>query len=369
MGRYEISELVGNTGLVKKVDVLIIGLGPAGGAAAIAAAREGLSVLVVDRRKEVGVPVQCAEFIPLPMGKYAQSEGVILQRITGMKSLLPSGAVEETEFPGLMIDRAAFDKALANDAARFGAMLQLDSRLMKLDAAGSRAWVKTAQGEDEIEYRVLIAADGPHSTVAESLGLPELEIVYTRQYTVPLNQDYADTDIWLSDAFPGGYGWLFPKGKFANLGLGADKRFASDLKAPLDALHSQLVTEGRVGAEISYRTGGAIPVGGLREQLVVGNIMITGDAAGLTHPITGAGISAGVVSGERAGQAAAAWLQDQDKNALADFEEDIRDQFETTLQRAVARRQWLNQHWKSETAQKDAMHRKGWIAFPEYFSA
>ncbi|TCV82554.1 NAD(P)/FAD-dependent oxidoreductase [Sulfurirhabdus autotrophica] len=354
--------------MVKKVDVLIIGLGPAGGAAAVAAAREGLSVLVIDRRKEVGLPVQCAEFIPLPMGKYAQSEGVIFQRITGMKSLLPSGAVEETEFPGLMIDRAAFDQALANEAARNGAVLQLESRLVRLDAAESRAWIKTALAEEEIEYRVLIAADGPHSTVAESLGLPELDIVHTRQYTVPLKQAYEDTDIWLSDAFPGGYGWLFPKGKFANLGLGADKHFTADLKTPLDALHSQLVAEGRVGEEISYRTGGAIPVGGLREQLVVGNIMLTGDAAGLTHPITGAGISAGVVSGERAGQAAAAWLNGQDKKAFADFEEDIRDQFETTLKRAVERRQWLNQHWKSEEAQKDAMHRKGWIAFPEYFS-
>lgn len=353
--------------MVKKVDVLIIGLGPAGGAAAVAAAREGLSVLVIDRRKEVGLPVQCAEFIPLPMGKYAQTEGVIYQRITGMKSLLPSGAVEVTEFPGLMIDRAAFDQALANEAAQNGAVLQLESRLVKLDAEGSRAWIKTAHVEEEIEYHVLIAADGPHSTVAESLGLPELDIVYTRQYTVPLKQAYADTDIWLSDAFPGGYGWLFPKGKFANLGLGADKRFTSDLKSPLDALHSQLVAEGRVGEEITYRTGGAIPVGGLREQLVVGNIMLTGDAAGLTHPITGAGISAGVVSGERAGQAAAAWLN-HDKKAFIDFEEDIRDQFETTLKRAVERRQWLNQHWQSEEAQKDAMHRKGWIAFPEYFS-
>jgi len=52
---------------------------------------------------------------------------------------------------------------------------------------------------------------------------------------------------------------------------------------------------------------------------------------------------------------------------LADFEEDIRDQFETTLQRAVERRRWLNRHWKSDAAKQDAMHRKGWIAFPEYF--
>ena len=351
-----------------KVDVLVIGLGPAGGVAALVAARAGLSVLAVDRRKEVGVPVQCAEFIPLPMGKYAQGKGVFRQSISGMKSFLPSQAVEETAFPGLMIDRAAFDQAFASEAAQAGAQLYLDSRLLKLDADTSRAWVKTPGDEVEISYRILIAADGPHSTVAESLGMPHLEIVHTRQYTVPLLKPFADTDVWLSDDFPGGYGWLFPKGNYANLGLGADKHLSTDLKTPLDALHQHLMAEGRVGAEISYRTGGAIPVGGLREQIVVGNIMLTGDAAGLTHPITGGGISAAVVSGERAGQAAVALLVDNDADALDDFDEDIRDQFEATLQRAVARRRWMKQYWHSESARQDTMHRKGWIAFPEYFS-
>jgi digeranylgeranylglycerophospholipid reductase len=354
---------------MRAVDVLVIGLGPAGGAAAGAAARGGLKVLAIDRKREIGVPVQCAEFIPLPMSRHAQADGVLLQRIEGMKSFLPSRAMERTEFPGLMVDRAAFDKALAVQARQAGAEILPDTRLVRLDAGQSVARIKTPSEEFEVQYKVLVAADGPHSAVAEALGLPHLEVVYTRQYTVPLRQPFADTDIWLSDGFPGGYAWLFPKGNLANLGLGADKRLADDLKAPLDALHQQLVDEGRVGAEIFYRTGGAIPVGGLREHLVVGNVMFTGDAAGLTHPITGGGISAAVVSGERAGEAAVALLVKRDATALADFEEDIRDQFEQTIQRAVERRKWLAQHWKSEAARQDAMHRKGWIAFPEYFAA
>lgn len=350
------------------VDVMVVGLGPAGGAAAHAAARGGLSVLAVDRRKTVGVPVQCAEFVPLPMGKYARGDGVLLQRILGMKSILPSGAVEATAFPGLMIDRAAFDQAIVSQASAAGADVRLETRLVSLDRKAGRAVLKGPEGRLAVSFRMLVAADGPHSTVAELSGLPELEIVYTRQYTVPLTTPYEDTDIWLSDEFPGGYGWLFPKGGLANLGLGADKRFAADLKKPLDALHRQLMAQGRVGGEISYRTGGAIPVGGLREHLVLDNTLFVGDAAGLTHPITGAGIPAAVLSGERAGQAAVAWLQDQDEDALADFEEDVRDQFETTLERAVARRREMLQYWRTEAAKQDAMHRHGWIAFPEYFA-
>jgi geranylgeranyl reductase family protein len=352
----------------RQIDVLVIGLGPGGGAAAAEAARGGCSVLGVERKREIGVPVQCAEFIPLPMGRYAQPNGVLRQRITGMKSFLPSGGVAETEFPGLMIDRAAFDRALADGARGAGAQLMNSTSLVGLDVANNLAILHGPDGRLSVNYRVLIAADGPHSPVARAMGLPEIESVYTRQYTVPLTSDYADTDIWLSADYPGGYAWLFPKGGFANLGLGADKRFADDLKSPLDALHAQLVAQGRVGADIVYRTGGAIPVGGLRARLVENNVLFVGDAAGLTHPITGAGIAAAVVSGERAGQAAVVSLTEHDPQAFSDYEEDVRDQFEVAVSRAVARRRWLEAYWLTEQARHDPLHRKAWIAFPEYFA-
>lgn len=353
--------------MTERVDLLIIGAGPAGGAAAIAAAQRGLSVLLVERKKEIGVPVQCAEFIPLPLGNRARADGVLLQRISGMKSILPSGAVEETDFPGLMIDRARFDQALAASAADAGAEVWTHSRLMRLDN-GIAQILRAGRSTSSVAYKVLIGADGPHSSVAELLGLPALETVNTRQYTVELKRAYTDTDIWLSADYPGGYAWLFPKDREANLGLGADKRFLTDLKQPLDALHRQLVETGLVGSAIRARTGGAIPVGGMRDRLVVGNAIFAGDAAGLTHPITGGGIAAAVASGEMAGQAAAEFILANDADALSEYEDDIRDQFEVTLQRAVARRSWLNERWTSAAAGADTTHRYGWIAFPEYFS-
>jgi flavin-dependent dehydrogenase len=267
-----------------------------------------------------------------------------------------------------MIDRAAFDQALAREAEAQGAELCLASRLLRLDVQHSIAYIQTPEGEREVVYRLLIAADGPYSTVASQLGLAPLETVFTRQYTVPLLQPHADTDIWLSSEYPGGYAWLFPKGDCANLGVGADKNYTDDLKQPLDALHARLVEQGIVGASILSLTGGLIPVGGVRERLVVEKVLFVGDAAGLTHPITGAGIAAAIVSGECAGQAAASFLQANNSDALNEFEAEMRDQFEMSLVRAVARRQWLNQHWHTTAAREDAMHRKAWIAFPEYFA-
>lgn len=350
-----------------KVDVLVIGMGPAGSSAATMAAKQGLSVLGVEKKKQIGAPVQCAEFIPLPMSQYAPDDPIRSQLITGMKTFLPSGAKEKTEFPGLMIDRQAFDKALAKNAQTAGAQIKTGALLQTLDAVRKTAVITQGKHLIEVKYQCLVAADGPHSSVAKQLRLPGLKTVNTRQYTVPLLKPFADTDIWVSDEFPGGYAWLFPKGNWANLGLGADKRFEKDLKAPLDKLHQQLIAQGLVGKDISYRTGGAIPVGGLRPDLVVENCIFVGDAAGLTHPITGAGISAAVQSGELAGKAIADYLQNHDVEALEDYEEEIRDQYEVTLQRAIEKRCWLEQFWRTQDANKDAIMRTGWIAFDEYF--
>lgn len=344
-----------------ETDVLVIGLGPAGGAAALAAALGDVRVLAVERKSEIGIPVQCAEWIPLALGRYAQRSGVLAQVISGMESILPSGSVMKTQTPGLMVNRSAFDQVLARSAAEAGARLQLNSTLRQLDAARRCALIDTPQGRLECGYKVLIAADGPYSKAATLLGLPRQPVVHARQYTVPLTLPGDETRIWLSSDYPGGYAWLFPKGKVANLGVGVDKSMAPNLKIPLDRLHQRLVREGMVEENILAYSGGVIPVGGLRPQLLIENVMLVGDAGGFTHPITGAGIAAAVSSGEWAGQAAADWLKGR-KNALREFEIDMSDQYQASLQRAVQRRALF-----ASGVYDDAALRKGWVAFPEYF--
>ena len=355
----------------ERVDVLIVGLGPAGGAAAAGCARAGLNVLAIDKRQRIGEPVQCAEFIPLPLARYAQADGVAVQRIGGMKTFLPSGAVHAAALMGMTIDRAAFDRGLVAEAQCAGATVRCETHLLHLDASLHRARIKAGAAEYDIGYRILIAADGPHSTVAKCLRLPPLAIARTRQYTVPLHAAYADTDIWLGDDFPGGYAWLFPKGTVANIGVGVDPRFAADLpdlKTQLARVHARAVARGIVGEKVLRRTGGAIPIGGLRGALVQDRTLFVGDAAGLTHPISGAGIAAAVISGERAAKAAIEFIHDGDAAAFARFEEDIREQFAHTLARAVARRAQLAGVWRTPAARTDAPMRRGWIAFPEYFA-
>lgn len=349
-----------------EVDLLVVGLGPAGASAARTAAEGGLTVLAVDRRKELGRPVQCAELLPNPMLRHGTQPGVLVQKVAGMRTFLPSGHEEHTDFPALMIDRANLDRGLAEQAETAGARVTAATRLMAFDAEAGWACLRGAEGEYEVRFRAAVGADGPHSMVARSLGLPQQKTVHTRQHTLPLRTDYADTDIYLAPDFPGGYGWLFPKGEVANVGLGIDRRFADDLGGPLEGLIAHLEQRGLVENRVLARTGGSIPVGGLRPMVHPGPVLLAGDAAGLTHPITGAGIPAALIAGERAGEAMVDYLGGE-AEALADYAEDIADQFAVSLNRGVARREELEGIWNRPEAATDPPHRRGWIAFSDYF--
>jgi geranylgeranyl reductase family protein len=352
-----------------EVDVLIVGLGPGGGAAAAICARRGLRVLAIERKREVGAPVQCAEYIPLPLQPHAQSAGVVVQSIDSMRTWLPSNSAHVTPCRGLMIDRTRFDRSFADAACANGGQVALDTRLIGLDVAASYATLRSATGIRDVRYRVLIAGDGPFSTVARLIRLPRLDVIHTRQYTVALSHPSSVTEVYLSVDYPGGYAWLFPKGRVANLGVGFDTLAHATLKVMLDRLHARLANDGRVGREVLAMTAGPIPVGGLRLRLNAGNILFVGDAAGFTHPVSGAGIAAAVMSGERAGEAAVQFVRAARAGACDDYDQDMRELFGSSLERARDRRRELAACRNLPRWRVDATHRRGWIGFPEYYAS
>jgi geranylgeranyl reductase family protein len=334
-------------------DVLVVGLGPAGASAAAAAARRGLSVLAVDRRREAGRPVQCAEFVPAMIGiEVGDLSASVRQSIRAMATFVENEAPDMQEnFPGRMLDRAAFDAALVAGAVRAGAECRFGVR------------VRSTGGE---RPRVIIGADGPRSVVGRAIGSVNDELVETRQITVPLLRAHDATDIFLSADIPGGYGWLFPKGDLANLGAGVSPAYKARLKEIVERLHRQLVAEGRAGRKALATTGGAIPVGGMLEpQGMLGEtlVLLAGDAAGLTNPVTGAGIAAAVHSGRLAGEAAADWIAG-DAGAGEDYREELENVFRPALDRALRRRRELAAAGERPAARA---LRRGWIAYPEYW--
>ena len=411
------------------VDVLIVGLGPAGACAAAAAALAGLRVLAIDRKSVAGVPVQCAEFVPAMIG--AEIGALSRARRQSIRSMTTYIEAEtphiKGQFPGHMIDRAAFDAALVAEAIAAGADCRLGTVLRKLDGNGAaqlssrrpfsppldgeggaaepRGWggargdtseprhphphplpaggwgdkrsaaerqsTPSVKEEDlAVRARVVIGADGPRSAVRRAIGQINRDVAETRQITVPLLEPFEATDIFLSAGIRGGYAWLFPKGDVANLGLGLESAARDRLKPLLESLHLRLVSEGRVGSEVLGHTGGAIPVGGILEpagQLGEATVLLAGDAAGLTNPVTGAGINAAVISGTLAGEAAAR-ICAGGADAAAGYAEELRDLFGSSLNRALARRRELMQTYATGGPGPADLERS-WIAFPAYWAA
>jgi digeranylgeranylglycerophospholipid reductase len=354
---------------MQDVDLLVVGLGPAGSRAAWAAARAGLRVLAIDRRRRIGSPVQCAELVPALLRQdVANLGGAAVQGIDAMHTYIEDGTRDVTpHFPGAMIDRTCFDAALAHAASVAGAECRPGIALKLLDCEGIAHLTEDAA----VRARVIVGADGPRSRVGRALGRVNRALTEARQVTVALARPYRATDIFLSCTMPGGYAWLFPKGGLAHVGAGVESAARARLPHLLTTLHAKLVQEGRVGARILSRTGGAIPAGGMVDPVArMGRaaVLLAGDAAGLANPVTGAGISAAVQSGALAGAAAAAWIGG-DTAALTQYAEELEALFGPALARAVERRRALLEARAEDRAITPEAQRRAWIAYPEYWAA
>lgn len=350
-------------------DVLVVGLGPAGASAAAAAARSGARTIAIDRRKEAGTPAQCAEFAPLPLGgetaamklSFRQAIGEML---TYVEDEAPHSAAD---FRGAMIDRATFDRALCDEAAKAGAMLRFGASLTRVGEDG----VAILGDGARIRAGAIVGADGPRSPIGAAIGAVNCEILETRQFSAGLRAPSRSTDIYLSREIRGGYVWVFPKGDVANVGVGVDASARAQLKPLLTAVRQRLIAEGRISAEALGWTGGAIPVGGALNpigKLGAAGVALAGDAAGLVNPITGAGIPAAVVSGDLAGEAAAAFARGR-HGALTDYAEELEDRFGPSLRRARRRREAMMRAFYDGRAPTPAELKQSWIAFPEYWAA
>ena len=350
-------------------DVLIVGLGPAGCRAATEAAARGLEVMGIDRRRYPGEPVQCAEFVPALLGQELDTPSAARrQQITEMATFVEDEPADcRDDFRGQMIDRAEFDRQLLTKARARGADCRFGTVLRSLDANG----VALLSDGARVTARVVVGADGPRSGVGAAIGQVNLHLVETRQVTVPLSQPHKATDIFLSANLVGGYGWMFPKGAFANIGAGVATAAKARLKKLVADLHARLLAEGRVGSGVIKHTGGAIPVGGMLTpfgRLGAAQVLLAGDAAGLANPITGAGIPAAVISGALAGQAAAALVVGE-ADAAAAYEEELTDVFGASLDKAVRRRRSILAVHADNRTPKLPELRRTWIAYPEYWAA
>ena len=348
--------------MAERVDLLVVGAGPGGSSAARVAAEEGVRVLLVEQRPHIGLPVQCAEYVPVQIVRYAPlPERCIAQRIHTLHTYLPDGECSATPAAGYVIDRALFDKTLAVAAYRAGAQVWTAARAV--ERTGRGVLVRTGSQAIEVESTVIIGADGPRSTVGRWIGQTNAAFIDTCQAKVILSTPQDATAVYFDPMYKGGYGWLFPKGETANVGVGVSRRMGGDPRQGLNHLLERL---GIGRAAIVGRTGGLVPSGGTVAHLRVGEVLLVGDAAGHTHSLTGAGISAAVISGTLAGRAAARAIVTDDLAALDEYEREWASFMRGPLCHALSQRTCLDQHWSDDPTTLSAVVRQTWIGFRAY---
>ncbi|AAM04898.1 TPA: NAD(P)/FAD-dependent oxidoreductase [Methanosarcina acetivorans] len=303
-------------------DVLVIGAGPAGSIAAKTAAEKGLDVLLIEKRQEIGDPVRCAEGVNKEyLKKHVEIDNSwICADLKGSRIYSPNGTkVEMAEEisggeVGYVLERKIFDRALAEHAAKAGAEVRVKTRATGLiieDDFVKGARLMNLGKEYEVRAKIVIGADGVESKVGRWAGidtsLKPIDIETCAQYLIAgadIDPEYCEFYIG-NEIAPGGYVWIFPKGEGkANVGVGIlGNRTGKFKPRPVDYLNN-FVEKKFPNAKIVEMVFGGVPVSGSIEKTSVNGLMLVGDAARQSDPITGGGILNAMDAGKIAGEAA-----------------------------------------------------------------
>ncbi len=378
---------------LSQCDVLVVGAGPAGSMAAARTASAGLHTLLIDAKRRIGAPPHCAEFVPSRIfAEFDITPRSVVQKIEYMETAIldedairfyqlkpckthfhhvgdvhasPSPAVlpsTRTPSPGFMIDRVQFDRELAHRAAQKGAIVLCDTRLVALDE--DRWILRRGAVVQAVKPTYVVGADGALSTVARLLRLPRLKFQLGVQVQAPLYQPCADTMVFLHRSFVGGYGWLFPKRLGANVGVGMEPRPGARPWAVLHAFVEYLQRQRIIRPGVFATSRGLIPVSGPRASLFLKNVLFCGDAAGLTHPVTGAGVSQALISGDSAGRCIAAAMTHDGPDAATAYDTEMKNHFGRVMQHALSKRHCMTARWDQHDF--EALCREWWIAYKGY---
>ncbi len=242
--------------------ITIAGAGPAGLLAAKEAASLGAKVTVYEEHRKVGEPVRCTGLVSKKGldGLNVGYRDAVLNRCRGARIYSPAGQeieIKKKETVAYVIDRAAFDRIIAEEAEAEGAEIVLGKKL--------------EEGAD-------VAADGPLSKWA-----PKREYVHAYQVTADLERDTEFVEIHWT---PGFFAWVVPISE-GQCRVGIGVRDGNPREALMRWLHSK-------GMQLEYEaeTSGLIPLYD-GAPAVRGGVCLVGDAAAHVKATSGGGIAIG----------------------------------------------------------------------------
>lgn len=297
-------------------DVIVVGGGPAGTMAAWYAAEGGASVLLLEKDRDLGLPVRCAEACGRKsLDRFLDPDPRwIAHRLDGVEFVAPDGTslTVNTDEVGYILNRRTFDQELGRRAALAGAQIvtraYVNGLLLK-DGNVEGVQVQFPDGARQVSSKIVIGADGIESRVGRWAGmrthfaLKDLESCYQMTLGgVSVNPEYVRCHFG-EDVAPGGYAWVFPKGHdVANVGLGiaADQADGVQAKVWLERFVDRHFPEASVLACVA----GGVPAAKPFKKIHGAGVLLAGDAAAHSNPLTGGGIINAMAAGKLAGEVA-----------------------------------------------------------------
>ena len=286
-------------------DVIVIGGGPAGSTVARYAAEKGADVLVIDGRDPIGTPLQCGELVPTndemrrlcpdvpDMDELFQTpEEAISRHSTKMHLVPPSGKPLKFDFDGFVLNRVAHDEFLVELAKKSGADFLIDSRVKLVE--DNKVILRNG---DTYTAKIIVDAGGHNGPIRRDYWTEKSTKIPVK--FVLMDGDFGDAvELHFGSMAPGGYAWMFPKEKGANIGLGIQRDFAKG--RTLNDFTDKFLS--KYDGEITFNGAGSLPMSGTIKKFVKGNYMLVGDSAGMVLPSNGAGITIAMIGGRIAGQ-------------------------------------------------------------------
>ncbi|MCK4981173.1 MAG: NAD(P)/FAD-dependent oxidoreductase [Candidatus Delongbacteria bacterium] len=307
-------------------DVIVVGAGPGGSVAAKEVAEKGLKVLLLERDREIGLPVRCGEAVGIAgLLEFFDKDHEIVNKYRKkykIRFVAPNGKVLDLnhESEAAVLDRKFFDAELGRMASLAGAkvltMANVTGLIVKDDFVKGVKLIYQGK-EYEVSSKIVIAADGVESRVGRWAGInttPKFnDIESCVQYTmtdIDVEEDRMDF-YFGKEVAPTGYLWVFPKGKrTANVGLGINGEHSKNKKAVkyLD----EFIEKKYPGGSIVNTTCGGVVCGETLKKISGNGIMLVGDAAHQTNAISGGGIINAMKAGKIAAEVAKTAIEEND---------------------------------------------------------